>query len=94
MQITEFEASLVYRVNSRTARASQRNPALEKQNKTKQNKTKQNKTKQNKTKHSKAKQSKAKQNKTKQNKSNTKNSGPHTLWRNTGYSLLPKYVCM
>jgi hypothetical protein len=33
-------------VNSRTARAIQRNPAT-KQNKTKQNKTKQNKTKQN-----------------------------------------------
>jgi hypothetical protein len=38
--ISEFEASLVYRVNFR---ATQRNPVLE--NKTKQNKTKQNKTK-------------------------------------------------
>jgi hypothetical protein len=38
----EFEASLVYRVSSRTARATQRNPVSEKQNKTKQNKTKQN----------------------------------------------------
>jgi hypothetical protein len=47
-QISEFEASLVYRVSSRTARAIQRNPVSEKQNKTKQNKTKQNKTKQNK----------------------------------------------
>jgi hypothetical protein len=37
-------------VSSRTARAIQRNPVSEKQNKTKQNKTKQNKTKQNKTK--------------------------------------------
>jgi hypothetical protein len=48
--ISEFEASLVYRVSSRTARATQRNPVSE--NKTKQNKTKQktkNKTKQNKT---------------------------------------------
>ena len=36
-----FEASLVYRANSRTARATQRNPV----SKTKQNKTKQNKTK-------------------------------------------------
>jgi hypothetical protein len=47
-QISEFEASLVYRVNFRTARATQRNPVSGKQNKTKQNKTKQNKTKQNK----------------------------------------------
>jgi hypothetical protein len=42
-QISEFEASLVYRVSSRTARATQKNPVLK--NKTKQNKTKQNKTK-------------------------------------------------
>jgi hypothetical protein len=41
-QISEFEASLVYRVSSRTARAIQRNPVSKKQNKTKQNKTKQN----------------------------------------------------
>jgi hypothetical protein len=27
-QISEFEASLVYKVSSRTARASQRNPVL------------------------------------------------------------------
>jgi hypothetical protein len=46
--ISEFKASLVYRVSSSTARARQRNPVLKntKQNKTKQNKTKQNKTKQ------------------------------------------------
>jgi hypothetical protein len=37
--ISEFEASLVYRVSSRTARASQRNP-VSKKNKTKQNKKK------------------------------------------------------
>jgi RNase P/RNase MRP subunit p29 len=36
-QISEFEASLVYRVNSRTARATKRNSVS---NKTKQNKTK------------------------------------------------------
>jgi hypothetical protein len=36
--ISEFEASLVYRVSSRIARAIQRNPVLK--NKTKQNKTK------------------------------------------------------
>jgi hypothetical protein len=35
-QIFEFEASLVYKVSSRTARAIQRNPVLEK-NKTAQN---------------------------------------------------------
>jgi hypothetical protein len=39
--------ALVYKVNSRTARDTQRNPVSK--NKTKQNKTKQNKTKQNKT---------------------------------------------
>jgi hypothetical protein len=38
-QISEFEASLVYRVSSRTARAIQRNPVL-KQNKTKNQKNK------------------------------------------------------
>jgi hypothetical protein len=30
-QISEFKASLVYRVSSRTARATQRNPVSEKQ---------------------------------------------------------------
>jgi GTP cyclohydrolase II len=35
-QISEFEASLVYKVSSRTARAIQRNPVLK--NKTKENK--------------------------------------------------------
>jgi hypothetical protein len=39
-RISEFEASLVYRVSSRTARATQRNPVSKKQNKTKQNKKK------------------------------------------------------
>ena len=34
--ISEFEASLVYRVSSRTARATQRNLVSKKQNKTKQ----------------------------------------------------------
>ena len=32
-QISEFKASLVYRVSSRTARAIQRNPVLEKKKK-------------------------------------------------------------
>jgi hypothetical protein len=40
-QISKFKASLVYRVSSRTARATQRNPV---KNKTKQNKTKCKKT--------------------------------------------------
>jgi hypothetical protein len=34
-QISEFEASLVYRVSSRTARATQRNPVSKKQIKNK-----------------------------------------------------------
>jgi hypothetical protein len=34
MQISEFEASLIYRVSSRTARATQRNPDSKKQIKT------------------------------------------------------------
>jgi hypothetical protein len=34
-QISEFEASLLYKVSSRTARATQKNPVLK--NKTKQN---------------------------------------------------------
>jgi hypothetical protein len=44
--ISEFEASLDYRVSSRTARATQRNPALEIQKpKTKQKKTEKEKEK-------------------------------------------------
>jgi hypothetical protein len=42
-RISEFEASLVYRVSSRTARATQRNPVSK--NKTKQNKQTKNKNK-------------------------------------------------
>jgi hypothetical protein len=34
-RISEFEASLVYRVSSRTARATQRNPVSKNQNQTK-----------------------------------------------------------
>jgi hypothetical protein len=41
--ISEFEASLVYRVSSRTARTIQRNPVSKKKTKTKKQKTKQNK---------------------------------------------------
>jgi hypothetical protein len=43
-QISEFEASLVYRVSSRTARATQRNPVSKKQ-KTKKIKINKNKQK-------------------------------------------------
>jgi hypothetical protein len=44
-QISEFEASLVYRVSSRTARTIQRNPVSKNKNKTKQNKNKKEKNK-------------------------------------------------
>jgi hypothetical protein len=53
-QISEFEASLVYKVSSRTARAIQRNPASKNKKKkqtnkqTKKNKKTKQKTKQNK----------------------------------------------
>jgi hypothetical protein len=43
-RISEFEASLVYKVSSRTARAVQKNP-VSKNQKQKNKKTKQNKTK-------------------------------------------------
>jgi hypothetical protein len=46
-RISEFKASLVYKVSSRTARALQRNPVSKNQkNKKKTKKQKQNKTKQ------------------------------------------------
>jgi hypothetical protein len=45
-QISEFEASLVYRVSSRTARAIQRNPVSGGEKKPKTNKQTKNKTKQ------------------------------------------------
>jgi hypothetical protein len=45
-EISEFEASLVYRVSSRTARATQRNPVSKNQKpKTKKNKKKNKKKK-------------------------------------------------
>jgi hypothetical protein len=40
-QISEFKASLVYKVSSRTARAIQKNPVSKNQTKPKQNKNKQ-----------------------------------------------------
>ena len=48
--ISDFEASLVYRVSYRTTRAIQRRNPVSKKPKLKQNKTKQNKTKKQKTK--------------------------------------------
>jgi hypothetical protein len=42
-QISEFEASLVYKVSSRTARAIQRNPVLKNQEKKKKKKKKKTK---------------------------------------------------
>jgi hypothetical protein len=42
-QISEFKASLVYRVSSSTARAIEKNPVSKNQTKAKQTKTKQNK---------------------------------------------------
>jgi hypothetical protein len=47
-QISEFKASLVYRVNSRTDKATKRNPVLNNKNKKQTNKEKIEKTKQNK----------------------------------------------
>ena len=44
-RISEFEASLVYRVNSRTVRATQRNPVLKNQRKEKKRKEKKRKEK-------------------------------------------------
>jgi hypothetical protein len=42
--ISEFEASLVYRVSSRTARATQRNPVLKIKKKKKKKEKKENRT--------------------------------------------------
>jgi hypothetical protein len=58
-QISEFEASLVYKMSSRTARAIQRNPVLKKTNKQTTTTKKQNK-KQNKTQKQTNKQTKTK----------------------------------
>jgi hypothetical protein len=48
-QISEFKASLVYKVISRTARSIQRNPVSKKKQKQKQKQKKQKTKKQNKT---------------------------------------------
>jgi hypothetical protein len=49
-RISEFEASLVYKVSSRTARAIQRNPVSKKQQQQQKNKNKTQKNKKTKTK--------------------------------------------
>jgi hypothetical protein len=68
-QISEFGASLDYGVSSRTAQATQRNPA----SKTIQNRTEQTKPNQTKPNQTKPNQNKTtKQNKTKQNKTKQK----------------------
>jgi hypothetical protein len=46
-QISEFEASLVYRVSSRTAKATLRNPVSKKQKQKKKNKKQNNNNKKN-----------------------------------------------
>jgi hypothetical protein len=65
-RISEFEASLVYRVSSRTARATQRNPVSKNQNQ-KQTKKKKNPNQTNKQ-------------KTKQTKSNKTKPTNNTSW--------------
>jgi hypothetical protein len=45
-QISEFKASLVYRVSSRTARATQRNPVLKNKKQTNKQTKNKNRTKQ------------------------------------------------
>jgi hypothetical protein len=49
-QISEFEASLVYRVSFRTARATQRNPVSKNKQTNKKNQNSNNKKQKNKTK--------------------------------------------
>jgi hypothetical protein len=82
--ISEFKASLVYRVSSRTARATQTNPV----SKTKQNKTKQNKTKQNKTKN-KTQNTKHKTKQNKKTKTNKYEYASHT--RNNHIKLIMEF---
>jgi hypothetical protein len=73
-RISEFEASLVYRVSSRTARAAQRNPALKKK---KQKNKKNNKKK----KERKRKERKEKKRKGKRRKGEKKNPPLPPMWR-------------
>jgi hypothetical protein len=70
--ISEFEASLVYRVSSRTARAIQRNPVMK-------NKTKQNKTKQTNNNKKQTNKQKTKKRKRKETKKGSLSAGSHLL---------------
>jgi hypothetical protein len=72
--ISEFKASLFYKVSSRTARAIQRNPVSKNKNKTTKPKSK---TKQNKTKKQKKKQNKI------QTRIENKKQNPKERVRNT-----------
>jgi hypothetical protein len=67
-QIAEFEASLVYRVSSRTARAKQRNPVSKNKTNKQKNKTKQKQKQNNKTNKQKRKEKKRKEKKRKEKK--------------------------
>jgi hypothetical protein len=64
-QISEFEASLIYRVSSRTSRATQRNPVSKNQRKRKEKKRKEKKRKEKKRKEKKRKEKKGKEKKRK-----------------------------
>jgi hypothetical protein len=66
-RISEFEASLVYKVSSRTARATQRNPVSKKQTDKQKTKTKKNQKNKNKKKN-KRKKEKEKEKRKKKNK--------------------------
>jgi hypothetical protein len=65
-QISEFEASLVYKVSSRTARAIQRNPVWKKNKNKKTEKRKEKKRKEKKRKEKKRKEKKRKEKKRKE----------------------------
>ena len=75
--ISEFEASLDYKVSSRTARAIQRNPVLK--NETKRNETKRNETKRNGTK-GKEKERKGKERKGKERKGKERKGKERKKW--------------
>jgi hypothetical protein len=84
--ISEFKASLVYKVSSRTARATQRNPVLK--NKKKQTKTKKTPKQTNKQKPPKTKKEK----KTKQNK--TKKTNKKTIVFSRQCFFFKLFICL
>jgi hypothetical protein len=73
-QISEFEASLVYRVSSRTARATQRNLVSKNQDKEKKRKEKKRKERRKEGKEKKRKEKKRKEKKRKEKKRKEKKS--------------------